>query len=100
MSVPVRVGDLLPGLPGLADRLAEARLVAAWPGIAGAAASRSRAEGVDGGWLHVSVDTSGWLHRLTVEAPRLTEQCRALLDIRGIRFRLAAPTAPEGGGSR
>ena len=100
MSEPVRVGHLLPGLPGLAERLAEARLVAAWPQIAGAAAGRSRAESIEGGWLHVSVETSGWLHRLTVEAPRLTEQCRALLDIRGIRFRLVAPAAPEGGGSR
>ena len=89
MAEPVRVGKLLSCLPGLDDRLAEARLLASWPGIAGAAAARSRAETVDQGVLQVSVDSSGWLHRLTLEEARLIARCREIAAIRGIRFRLA-----------
>jgi hypothetical protein len=80
---------LLDRLPGLHDRLAEARLVASWPAIAGAAGARSRAETVDQGVLQVAVESSGWLHRLTLEEPRLTARCREIAAIRGIRFRLA-----------
>ncbi len=89
MAEPVRVGELLAALPGIAERLAEARLVQAWPAIAGPAAARSRAEGVESGCLQVTVDASGWLHRLTLEEPALLERCRAIAPIRGIRFRLA-----------
>ncbi len=42
MTEPVRVGEVLATLPGMAERLAEARLVAAWPEIAGPAAARSQ----------------------------------------------------------
>lgn len=99
MAEPVRVGELLAALPGMAERLAEARLVRAWPAIAGPAAARSRAEGVESGCLQVTVDTSGWLHRLTLEEPALLERCRAIAPIRGIRFRLApldGQARPEG----
>jgi hypothetical protein len=89
---PVRVGHLLATVPGLAERLGEVRLLAAWPEIAGAAAVRTRVERIEGGCLHVLVDTSGWLHRLTLEEPALLVRCRALSDIRGIRFRLAPVT--------
>lgn len=89
MAEPVRVGELLAALPGMAERLAEARLVRTWPEIAGPAAARSRAEGVEAGCLQVAVDGSGWLHRLTLEEPALLERCRAIAPIRGIRFRLA-----------
>jgi hypothetical protein len=89
VAEPVRVGELLGSLPGLHDRLAEARLVASWPVIAGVAGSRSRAEAVDQGVLQVAVDSSGWLHRLTLEEHRLTARCREIAAIRGIRFRLA-----------
>jgi predicted nucleic acid-binding Zn ribbon protein len=88
------VGALLATLPGLADRLAEARLVEAWPAIAGAAAARSRAEGVEQGVLLIAVDSSGWLHRLSLEEPALLARCREIAAIRGIRFRLASP--PQG----
>ncbi len=100
MAEPVRVGELLQSLPGLHDRLAEARLVASWPAIAGAAGARSRAETVDEGMLQVAVESSGWLHRLTLEEPRLTARCREIAAIRGIRFRLASlPDAGASGGS-
>jgi hypothetical protein len=106
---PVRIGDLLGSLPGLNDRLAEARLVETWPLIAGPAGARSRAEGVEQGVLQVAVDSSGWLHRLTLEEARLITRCREIAAVRAIRFRLApsldpvarttrspAPAAPEG----
>lgn len=95
MSEPVRVGELLAALPGVAERLAEARLVAAWPAIAGPAAARSRAEGVEAGVLHVTVDSSGWLHRLRLDEPSLLARCRAeapAIAVRGIRFRLGPPS--------
>jgi predicted nucleic acid-binding Zn ribbon protein len=94
MSDPVRVGELLATLPGVAERLAEARLVAAWPAIAGPAAARSRAEGVEAGILHVTVDSSGWLHRLRLDEPSLLARCRAeapAVSVRAIRFRLGPP---------
>jgi hypothetical protein len=94
VAEPVRVGDLLGSLPGLNDRLAEARLVETWPEIAGPASARSRAEGVEQGVLHVRVDSSGWLHRLTLEEPRLITRCREIAAIRAIRFRLASPRDP------
>jgi predicted nucleic acid-binding Zn ribbon protein len=99
MSEPVRVGTLLSALPGLAPRLAEARLVAAWAEIAGPAAVRSRAESLEGGVLRVAVASSGWLHRLGLEEAALLARCRALVpaaDVRAIRFHLAPLSAAEG----
>ena len=95
MTDPVRVGEVLAALPGVAERLAEARLVGAWAEVAGLAAARSRAEGVDDGVLHVSVDSPGWLHRLRLDEARLLGRCRALMPavtLRAIRFRLASPS--------
>jgi hypothetical protein len=102
VTEPVRVGDLLGSLPGLRDRLAEARLVEVWPAIAGAAGARSRAEGVAQGVLQIAVDSSGWLHRLTLEEPQLIARCREIAAIRGIRFRLAPLSKPgaRGGSDR
>ncbi|MBI3458207.1 MAG: DUF721 domain-containing protein [Candidatus Rokubacteria bacterium] len=99
MTDPVRVGEVLAALPGMAERLAEARLIAAWPEIAGPAATRSRAERVDGGVLHVAVESSGWLHRLTLDEASLLARCRAVAptsDVRAIRFHLAPLGATEG----
>lgn len=93
MAEPVRVGDVLGTMPALAEYLGQARLLAAWPEIAGPAAARTRAERVEGGCLHVAVDSSGWLYRLTHEEPRLLVRCRALADIHAIRFHLAPVTA-------
>lgn len=94
MAEPVRVGTLLSAVPGLAERLAAVRLLAAWPDIAGPAAHRSRAERIESGCLHVAVDSSNWLHRLTVEEPDLLARCRAVAEIRTIRFHLA-PLTPN-----
>jgi hypothetical protein len=105
MAEPVRVRDLLEALPGVAERLAEARLLAAWPEIAGPAAARSRAEAVEEGVLRVAVDSSGWLHHLTLDEPALLARCRAAVPttaLRAIRFRLASlapPGAPAPSGS-
>jgi hypothetical protein len=91
----VRVGEVLAALPGMASRLAEARLVAHWPELAGPAAGRSRAAYVEAGVLHVLVDSSGWLHRLTLEADTLLARCRTVADVRAIRFHLAPrPESP------
>jgi predicted nucleic acid-binding Zn ribbon protein len=100
MAEPVRVGAVLATLPGLAGALAEARLLAAWPALAGGAAARTRPEAVEDGVLRVAVDSSGWLHRLTLEAPALLARCREAaptVPLRGIRFHLA-PLAPAGPG--
>src|SRR5712692_10575965 len=94
MSEPIRVGEVLATLPGMAERLAEACLLAAWPEIAGSAAPRSRAEGVEGGVLQVAVDSSGWLHRLHLDEARLLASVSALAPacgVRAIRFHLAPP---------
>ena len=101
MAEPIRLGDLLTRVPGLDAGLREARLVRAWPEIAGAASARSRAEAIEAGVLRVSVDSSGWLHRLTLEEPRLLARCRAIapeVNVRAIRFHLASPalgTSPD-----
>jgi len=101
-SEPIRVGALLGTVPGLADRLAQVRLLAAWPEIAGPAAPRTRAERVEGGCLHVAVDSSAWLHRLTLEEPALLARCRTLVGVHAIRFHLAPVSADptEGKGWR
>jgi len=100
MAEPIRVGELLAALPGMAERLAEARVLQAWPKLAGPAAPRTRAERVDAGVLHVAVDSSGWLHHLTLEEARLLARCRAIADIRAIRFHLAPlGAAPPSDGS-
>ena len=100
MAEPVRVGVLLENLPGMSDRLAEARLVKTWSIIAGPAGARSRAEGVEQGVLQVAVDSSGWLHRLTLEEPRLLARCREIAAIRAIHFRLAPPSDPAARAAR
>jgi predicted nucleic acid-binding Zn ribbon protein len=103
MGEPVRVGVVLAALPGVAGPLAEARLLAAWPAVAGgAAAARTRPDSVEDGVLRVAVDSSGWLHRLTLEAPALLARCREVapaVPLRGIRFHLAplVPAAPGAG---
>ena len=97
MAEPVHVGAVLATLPGVSGPLAEARLLAAWPAVAGGAAGRTRPEAVEDGVLRVAVDSSGWLHRLTLEAPALLARCRAVaptVPLRGIRFYLA-PLAPD-----
>jgi predicted nucleic acid-binding Zn ribbon protein len=104
VTEPVRVGELLASLPGLpdgwAEARAEARLIETWSAIAGPAGARSRAEGVEQGVLQIAVDSSGWLHRLTLEEPRLVARCREIVAIRGIRFRLAPPPDPAARAAR
>jgi predicted nucleic acid-binding Zn ribbon protein len=95
VAEPVRVGALLATFPGMTERLAEERLVRAWPDLAGPAARRSRAERVEQGVLHVAVESSGWLHRLTLEEASVLARCRAIAAIRGIRFHLAPLEATE-----
>jgi hypothetical protein len=98
MGEPVRVGDLLVALPGVAERLAEVRLLAAWPELAGPGGARSRAESVEDGVLQVAVASSGWLHRLTLDGPALLTRCRAVaptVSLRAIRFRLAPLTESQ-----
>lgn len=90
MAEPVRIGALLGALvPGLQARLAERRLLEAWPVLAGPAGVRTRAEDVESGVLHVRVDSPAWLHRLTLEEATLVARCREVAEIRAIRFHLA-----------
>jgi predicted nucleic acid-binding Zn ribbon protein len=100
VAEPSRIGDLLDQVPGLARHLREARLVRAWTTIAGPAATRSHAEAIEDGVLRVSVDSSGWLHRLTLEEAQLLARCRQAapeVTLRAIRFHLAPPSAPAQG---
>jgi predicted nucleic acid-binding Zn ribbon protein len=100
MAEPVHVGTVLAMLPGVSGPLAEARLLAAWPAVAGGAAARTRPQAVEDGVLRVAVDSSGWLHRLTLEAPALLARCREVaptVPLRAIRFHLA-PLAADGPG--
>lgn len=94
MADPTRVRELVLALPGMAEHRARARLLASWPEIAGAAAARTRAERVEAGVLHVTVDGSGWLHRLTLEEAALLTRCRAIADVRAIRFHVASGPGP------
>jgi predicted nucleic acid-binding Zn ribbon protein len=94
VSEPVRVGEILGSLPGLAERLAGARLLQAWPAIAGPAAPRTRADRIENGCLHVTVESSAWLHRLTLEEAALLERCRDVSPIRAIRFHLGSLPPP------
>lgn len=87
----MRVGDVLPTLPGLGEAVTEARLRAAWPQLAGPAAARSRPVRLLGGCLHVAVDSSAWLHRLSLEEAALLARCQALGGVRALRFHLADP---------
>lgn len=102
MAEPTHVRELLATFPGMVARLAETRLLRAWPEIAGPAARRSRAESIQAGVLHVIVDSSGWLHRLTFEEASLLVRCQAIADVRAIRFHLAPldaaarPAGPRG----
>lgn len=97
MAEPVRVGEIMAALPGLAPRLAEARLLRAWAELAGPGGARSRAVQVDAGVLHVAVESSGWLHRLTLETADLLVRCQGIAEVRAIRFYLAPPAvAGEG----
>jgi predicted nucleic acid-binding Zn ribbon protein len=101
MAEPVRIGEVLAGLPGLADHLAVVRLLAAWPAIAGPGAARSRADALDDGVLQVAVGSAGWLHRLRLEEPALLARCRALapaVTVRAIRFRLESLADPGADG--
>src|SRR5262249_47344435 len=85
----------------VAERLAEARLLAAWPEVAGPAGARSRAESIEDGVLHVAVASAGWLHRLTLGEPTLLAPCRAIapaVTVRAFRFRLGSLPGPHGEG--
>ena len=95
MGEPTRIGDLLDLIPGLTRRRREADLVRAWPALAGPAARRSRAVTIENGVLTVAVDSSGWLHHLTLQEARLLAHCRQAapdVPLRAIRFHLAPPS--------
>jgi hypothetical protein len=91
VAEPVRIGQLLAGVAGLAGPMAEARLVRLWPSLVGPAGRRAHAQHVEHGILHVAVEGSGWLHRLTAEHDALLARCRTVADIRAIRFHVASP---------
>jgi hypothetical protein len=97
MAEPMRVGELLGLVPGLAERLDQVRLLAAWPTIAGAAAPATRAERLEGGCLHVAVQSSAWLQHLRLEETHLLARYRALGEVRAIRFRLGPIGGDPGG---
>jgi predicted nucleic acid-binding Zn ribbon protein len=99
-SSPTPVGALLTKvLPGLAERLLEARIRREWEALLGEElARRARPFALTQGVLHVAVSNSPWLQELTLREPDLR---RRLADhygtdaIRLLRFSLGTWEADE-----
>ncbi|MBI2461371.1 MAG: DUF721 domain-containing protein [Candidatus Rokubacteria bacterium] len=91
MGEPTRVSVLLAGLgPPLAERVRHARLAAEWATLVGPAVARHAAPlHLEDGWLHVAVDSSAWLHELSLKEEELLAVLRRVADLRGVRLRLA-----------
>ena len=103
-SKPTKVADILTGVltsAGLADRLGQAAVVAAWPGlvgerIAGAAVPESVAAD---GTLFVRVKSSAWRQELSLMTPEvlaLVNANRTTGRIKRIRWLVGTETAADG----
>ena len=96
---PARVAEFLPAVlddTGLARRLEQAGVVEMWAELVGTQIGRvTRAISVTpDGVLRVGVETSGWMHELTMMAPDLLASINTRLGrpvIRRIHFRLLDP---------
>lgn len=92
MGEPTRVAELLAGLGGpLADGVRHGHLAAEWASLVGpAVATHARPLRVKDGWLHVAVDSSAWLHELSLQEEPLLARLRLVAaDLRGLRLELA-----------
>ncbi|MBD3222283.1 DUF721 domain-containing protein [bacterium] len=92
---PVRVDKILDGVLsecGLDDRLAERRLLAAWPELVGARlAQHVRAVDLRERVLYLDADHGAWRQEITLLMPRIRQRCAerfgdgVVEDIRWIR---------------
>ena len=111
-SKPTKVADILTGVlksAGLADRVGQAAVVAAWPGLVGeriAGAAVPEAVAADG-TLFVRVKSSAWRQELSLMTPEvlsLLNADRAAGRIKRIRWLLGGesrePVARYGGRGR
>lgn len=91
---PVPVGQILASaIPGLDDRMLEARIRGAWPVTVGPdLAGRSRPGELRQGVLSVTVDNSPWLHEMTLRSGELLSavQARHGAAVTSLRFTLGA----------
>lgn len=99
-SSPVPVGAVLPGvLPGLRERLVEARIRRDWERLMGSElAARAEPVALMHGILQVSVANSSWLQELTLREPDLRRRVAERYGtdvIRALRFSLGKLTAAE-----
>jgi len=107
MGEPTRVAELLASLGGpLADGVRHGRLTAEWASLVGpAVAAHARPLRVEDGWLHVAVDSSAWLHELSLQEDALLTRLRRVVELRGLRLQLGplpprAPAPQDPGGGR
>lgn len=92
MGEPTRVAELLASLGGpLADGVRHGRLAAEWTSLVGpAVAAHARPLRVEDGWLHVAVESSAWLHELSLQQEALLGRLRRVAaDLRGLSLQLA-----------
>src|SRR5688500_10428248 len=90
---PRAVRELLPGaLPQIADRLVHFRIQRAWGAVMGHdVARRSRPDSFIGWTLRVVVDTSPWLHEMTLRAPDLAATLRERFpEVHALKFTLGS----------
>lgn len=92
---PTPVGSLLTTvLPGLGERLLEARISREWREVMGPEiAGRSEPRALANGDLHVIVDNSAWLQELTLREPDLRLRLASRYGanaIRSLRFSLGS----------
>jgi hypothetical protein len=97
---PVRVSKLLAiALPGLEQHLLVERIREQWAGVVGPdGARRSRPESLRQGVLTVAVDSSPWLHELTLRSGELLARVQASHGgaVTALRFALGRlPSAPD-----
>jgi predicted nucleic acid-binding Zn ribbon protein len=90
-SVPRPVSELVTSaVPGLAERVTELRLSAAWTALAGIdVARRARPGALNAGVLTITVDNSPWLHELTLRSDELYRRVHERFpEVRALRFTL------------
>jgi predicted nucleic acid-binding Zn ribbon protein len=97
-SVPRPVSELVTSaVPGLAERVTELRLSAAWTALAGIdVARRARPGALNAGVLTITVDNSPWLHELTLRSDELYRRVQERFpEVRALRFTLGTLDATQ-----
>jgi hypothetical protein len=99
---PVRVSDVLAAaVPGLGEHLLVERIRARWAEVVGPeGARRSRPERLRDGVLAVQVDSSPWLHELTLRSGELLARAQAAHGGRVTALRFALGRLPRPAAAR